>query len=94
MRGYRGYYKKPKPGHIMPHQMAKDEVVTFRATKNLNDTPKSFLLDNDADPKISEFFPCQYCSGNNSGIYTIPRWLYSRKKRENPEFWDGVQIIE
>ena len=93
MRGYRGYYKKPK-GHIMPLQMAKDEVVTFRATKNLNDTPKSFLLDNDADPKTSEFFPRSCCSGNNNGIYTIPRWLYSRKKRENPEFWAGVQIIE
>ena len=78
----------------MPHQMAKDEVVTFRATKNLNDTPKSFLLDNAAAPKISEFFARSCCSGNNNGIYTIPRWLYSRKKRENPEFWAGVQIIE
>ena len=78
----------------MPHQMAKDEVVTFRATKNLNDTPKSYLLDNDAHPKTSEFFPRSCCSGNNNGIYTIPRWLYSRKKRENPEFWAGVQIIE
>ena len=94
MRGYRGYYKKPKLGHIMPHQMPKDQVVTFRATKNINDTQKSFLLDNDADPKISEFFARSCCSGNNNGIYTIPRWLYSRKKRENPEFWAGVQIIE
>ena len=94
MRGYRGYYKKPKLGHIMPHQMAKDEVVSFRARFNLNSPAGAFLLDNAADPKTSEFFPCQYCSGNNNGIYTIPRWLYSRKKRENPEFWAGVQIIE
>ena len=74
--------------------MAKDEVVSFRASFNLNSPAGAFLRDNAADPKISEFFPCQYCSGNNSGIYTIPRWLYSRKKRDNPEFWDGVQIIE